>query len=85
MRGLVKGDLKTIGQDHTPRGDGLTHPLIEIARGKRTIAHLSSQTIGRSLSKGGSHTRPEEQGGKNPLLHCYSAFAVYLLETKKRR
>ena len=85
MRSLVKGDLKTIGQDHTPRGDGLTHPLIEIARGKGTIARLSSQTICCSLSKGGSHTRPEEQGGKNPLLHCYSAFAVYLLETKKRR
>lgn len=85
MRGLVKGDFQTIGQDHTPRGDGLAHPLIEIARGKRTIARLSPQTIGRSLSKGGSHTRPEKQGGKNPLLHCYSAFAVYLLETKKRR
>ena len=85
MRGLVKGDLKTIGQDHTPRGDALAHPLIEIARGKRTIARLSSQTIGRSLSKGGSHTRPEEQGGKDPLLHYHSAFTVYLLETKKRR
>jgi len=85
VRSLVKGDLKTIGQDHTPRGNGLAHPLIEIARGKGTIACLSSQTIGRSLSKGGSHTRPEEQGGKNPLLHCYSAFAIYLLETKKRR